>query len=195
MGYVSEQTKKGNAGEKTAEYMFRRLGYKVLPSTTTENKLHDIDGYLSHIPQFGEDVLGLDGKPISIKNEEDGYKFGDVYFEVASQVKESHRNRFPECSVDGWIDSVLHYSKAELFAIVQPVKSGKVVVPSLLVLKVDDIRNLYKLESYTQTAKVKSLSASRKAALCSDAHYPFCDARCYFMKRSVAEHISLINIT
>lgn len=175
----------GLADEKLVkEYCSQVLGWTVRDSTREENVFQDIDAWVN-------------GKPVSIKAEHSGLKYGNIYFELAQ-----HLTEFQDCQesarildrkeltvshvrdlveLGSWEYSWFYNSKANYYFILQ-----------------GDILRIYSkadLQKHIQDigfSHLRPLTQRRKDY--QGGTFRYCNAICGFLPITAVRHQTLTNV-
>ena len=175
MSYYTDNLAKGKSDEQFVIESLRNAGYSVSMPTEYQDRREDIDC-----------ILEIDGCLInvSIKSQQAGLKYGQIYFELQQKVKPQYYEKFG-CSNgrNSWVDSNHITGKHDMYAIYQG---------SYIYLILRDTVDCYVEEN--GWLHTKPLSRYRREALERDSSYYFCDSKCGFLLNNVLSCFHTIKV-
>ena len=174
MTYYNDQLKKGKADELLVVEKLAEAGYKLIQPTKEQDRMEDIDIIID---------LGNQKEYVSIKSQQAGIKYGQIYFELKQKVKPQYREKFGVTARNSWVDSNHIRGKHTIYAIYQGDK--------IFLFYRDTVDKYVAEHGWLHT---KTLSRYRKEALESMPGYYYCDSKCGFLKNDVLNYFQVLEV-
>lgn len=162
------QLSKGIEAELWVRETLTRLGYRWERSTELEDRQDDIDLW-----------VWIDGvrEPVSIKRQDAGLKYNNIYFELKAQTKGGF-----------WIDSWYHKGRATVYAIIQGDQMSLYRKADL----VDYVSRNGWLKTRRLSAKTKATQGGSYSLIDAECGFLYPDSVKPFLKKTIVRSLPLV---